>query len=157
MASTFTAADFHPVIVFDPKTGIGKEKTREGRRLYSVKGADKNGFFFHVGFNGSGLAVHVPEGFVTDGPSIPGWCRWLVPKAAREQAMKAAAVHDMLCEHPQFTRPEADVHFLIAMYAEKTPKFWREIFFAAVRTNSSKKVAEENAQSHALNAGVPGA
>ena len=132
MASTFTAANFEPLIVFDPATGIGQEKTREGRRLHRVKGAEGNGFYFHVGFNGSGLAVHVPEGFVTDGPSIPGWCRWLVPKAAREQAMKSAAVHDRLCEDPQFTRPEADVHFLIAMYAERTPRFWREVFFAEI-------------------------
>lgn len=157
MPSSFGKADFEPVIIYDPATGIGSEKTREGRRLYRVRGDTGDGFVFHVGFDGSGLAVHVPEGFVTDGPSIPGWCRWLVPKAAREQAMKSAAVHDRLCEDPQFTRPEADVHFLIAMYAEKTPPFWREVFFTAVRTNSSKKVAEENAQSSVLNAGVPGA
>jgi hypothetical protein len=146
MGSSFTSATFRPVLVRDPKTGIEQLKTKEGRRLYSIHGDDGNGLTFHVGFEGSGLSVHVPEGFVTDGPSIPSWCRWLVPKTAREQAMKSAAVHDLLCEHPAFSRPEADVHFLIAMYAERTPQFWREVFFAAVRTNSSKAIEDENRQ-----------
>jgi hypothetical protein len=142
--STFTDATFYPLLVLHPKTGMWVQKKDEGRPLYSIHGADGDGMRFHIGYAGSGLMVHVPEGFVTDGPSIPGIVRWMVPRKARESAMKSAAVHDLLCEHPQFTRPEADAEFLIAMYAENTPPFWREVFFAAVRKNKSKRVRPEN-------------
>lgn len=144
--SSFTKASFMPLCVVDPKTGIAAQKKREGRGLYTVHGDGGDGFRFHIGFEGSGMMIHVPEGFVTDGPSIPRLIGWAVPQGAKEHAMKSAAVHDLLCEHPAFSRPEADANFLVAMYAEETPPMWREIFFNAVRTNSSKRIAEENAQ-----------
>lgn len=127
--SSFTEADFAPI----------PGKKREGRQVYQIRGRSGNGLRFHIGFEGSGLQVHVPEYFETDGPSIPGAVRWLVPKAAIKQAMKSAAVHDLLCEDPRFCRADADAQFWAAMTAEGTPKAWRWIFFQAVIHNNSKE------------------
>lgn len=110
----------------------------DGRAIYAIRGEAGDGFRFWIGYEGSSLVVHVPEGFLTDGPSIPSLVRWLVPKTAIRQAMKAAAVHDLLCEDPRFDRLTADAIFLTAMKAEGTPTLWREVFFRAVRTNGSK-------------------
>lgn len=152
MASSFTAADFEPVL-----DARGKHRKVEGRKLYRIRGANGDGMWFHIGHLGSGLAVHIPEGFVTDGPSIPPAVGWAVPKGAKEKAMKSAAVHDYLCEHPGFTRPEADAQFLIAMHAEGTPPLWREVFFRAVRYNNSKAIRDENAQLDLFDGRGPGA
>ncbi|MFN3573620.1 MAG: DUF1353 domain-containing protein [Phenylobacterium sp.] len=125
--SSFTAARWEP-------TG---EKS-EGRPVYAIRGEAGDGFRFYIGFKGSTLSVHVPEGFLTDGPSIPGFVRWAIPKSVIEACLKSSAVHDLLCEDPRFTRLAADAIFLTAMEAEGTPPFWREVFFRAVRTNDSK-------------------
>jgi hypothetical protein len=143
--SSFTAAKFEPVILPN-----GKQKTREGRKVFRVLGADGDGMRFHVGFPGSGISVHVPEGFETDGPSIPtlqseglaaalGLITWVVPQSARNRAMKASAVHDLLCEDPRFERAAADGEYWVAMSAEGTPRFWRWVFFRAVTLNKSKE------------------
>lgn len=125
--STFTAARWEP-------TG---EKD-DGRPVYAIRGETGDGFYFYIGFKGSTLWVHVPEGFLTDGPSIPSALRWAIPKSAIQACLKASAVHDLLCEDPRFSRATADAIFLTAMEAEGTPAFWREAFFQAVRTNKSK-------------------
>lgn len=137
--SSFTAAAWEP-------TG---EKD-EGRPLYAIRGAEGDGFDFYIGYKGSSLWVHVPEGFLTDGPSIPSIVRWAIPKSVIQATLKSAAVHDLLCEDPRFERHEADAIFLTAMYAEGTPSFWREVFFQAVRTNKSK--ARRNPDELVLNA-----
>lgn len=126
--SSFTSAAWEPTTL----------PASDGNAIFAIRGAEGKGFVFWIGFEGSTLFIHVPEGFLTDGPSIPSIVRWLVPKSAIKAAMKAAAVHDKLCEDPRFDRPTADAVFLMAMYAEKTPAVWREVFFNAVRTNGSK-------------------
>lgn len=105
------------------------------RKFYRIKGRDGNGFFYHIGYVGSGVTVHVPEGFLTDGPSAPPLLRWLLPVG---KMVKASAVHDMLREDERYTLIECDAVFLMAMQAEGTPALWREAAFAAVRTNSSR-------------------
>lgn len=125
--SSFTKATWEP-------TG----RKDDGREIYRILGNPGPGFLFYIGYEGSTLYVHVPEGFLTDGPSIPSVVRWMVPKAAIRQAMKSAAVHDLLCEDPRFDRETADAIFLTAMDAEGTPAFWREVFFRTVRYNKSK-------------------
>lgn len=143
--SSFTDATFEPVI--DAVTG--KQKKREGRKVYAIRGADGRGMRFHIGYLGSPQVVHVPEGFETDGPSIPtleskgllklvGLVTWLIPQSVIERAMKSAAVHDYLCEHPLYERSAADGEFWVAMCAEGTPPFWRKRFFDSVITNNSK-------------------
>jgi Protein of unknown function (DUF1353) len=133
MASSFTAATWEPIVGPD-----SAPKRIDGRRLYRILGGDGRGFAYDVGFLGSGLRVRVPEGFVTDGPSIPSFIRWAVPKKAIGQAMKSAAVHDLLREDERFTLLEGDSIFYMCMEAEGTPAFWRERFFDAVRQNKSR-------------------
>lgn len=129
MGTSFTDADF--VLV------LGKR--REGRQVYRIRGRNGNGMRFELGYEGSGLSVRVPENFETDGPSIPGAVRWLIPYGVIEKAMKSAAVHDLLCEDPRFSRDDADAQFWAAMSAEGTPRFWRWVFFQAVIHNKSKE------------------
>lgn len=118
--SSFTEARFEP-------TGA----KRAGRKLYRVSG----GFDFYIGYPGSGLAVRVPDGFVTDGPSIPWLVRWAIPT---KRMVKASAVHDMLREDRRFTKLEGDAIFLTAMQVERTPFVLRELAFLAVRANGSR-------------------
>lgn len=143
--SSFTEAGFEPVMMPN-----GKQKEREGRKVFRIRGRDGDGFRFHIGYVGSGLVVHVPEGFETDELSIPGFkskgllkvlglVTWLIPKYVRELGQLPAAVHDFLCEHPRFTRDDADAQFWAAMAAMKIPFFWRKRLFNAVVLNESKE------------------
>ncbi len=122
--SAFTEATFSP-------TG----ESREGRRLYRIE----EGFRFDIGYEGSGLSVSVPAGFVSDGPSVPVWLSRLLPV---RKMVKACAVHDMLREDLRFSKLEGDAIFLTAMAAEGTPFLMRELAFLAVRINNSRKRAK---------------
>jgi hypothetical protein len=53
------------------------------------------GLHWEVGYQGSGLWIVVPEGFVTDLASVPWWARWL-RDPNRPETAKAAAVHDWM-------------------------------------------------------------
>lgn len=110
---------------------------RCGRQLFRVA----DGFQFDIGYVGSGLSVHVPAGFVTDGPSIPAWIAWLLPT---RRMVKSSAVHDLLREDRRFSKLEGDAIFLTAMRAEGTPLWLRELAFLAVRINASRKVNPAN-------------
>lgn len=129
-------------------------KKREGRQVYRIEGDGEYGFTFYIGYEGSTLWVHVPEGFETDGPSIPAWARPTIPKSAVERAMKSAAVHDLLREDPRFSAADADAVFWAAMTAENTPSFWRWVFFNAVISNGSKERHNDPAILDARPAGV---
>lgn len=131
--SSFTEAGFEPVMLAD-----GKQKKRNGRKVYRIVGRDGNGFVFHIGYVGSGLSIHIREGFETDELSIPGLVDWAVPSSVKKKAQLSAAVHDYLCEHPLWNRDDADAQFYAAMCAEGTPACWRDIFFKAVQSNKSK-------------------
>lgn len=139
--SSFTDARWEPARLSD-----GRPKKRGGRQVYRIKGADGDGFYYEIGYRGSGLRVHVKEDFETDGPSIPGVVRWLVPPSVIEKSLKSAAVHDKLREDDRFTPLECDCVFLMAMQAEGTPNYWREQFFRAVRTNNSRARANPDDQ-----------
>ena len=128
--SSFTEATFEPVHLAD-----GRLKTRAGRPVYRIKGAAGNGFDFEIGFLGSGIRIHVPEDFETDGPSVPLPVKKILPVA---RMMKASALHDRLREDTRFTKLEGDCAYLIAMEAEDTPEWAREAAFSAVRLNRSR-------------------
>lgn len=104
----------------------------KGRPLYRLA-ADLT---LHIGYEGSGLSLTARKGFETDLGSDPTGVLDMVgiaPAAAR-----AFVIHDLLCENALFTRLEADAIFLIAMEADGVPEAWRELIFAAVRTNKSR-------------------
>jgi len=66
-----------------------------------------------------GRWVEVPDGFVTDGPSIPRWVRWLIP--ARGRQWEASVAHDYLYWHQPatWTRYLADRLLLDGLIASK--------------------------------------
>jgi len=147
--SSFTDARFEPLMI------NGKRAKREGRPLSVCRGHTGDGMWFHIGYLGSGLAVHVREGFITDGISKPtlqaasllskaaALFAWVIPQSVIDSAVKSAAVHDLMCEHPAFSRPDADGQFWVAMNAEGVNPFWRDVFFKAVITNKSKEQHNE--------------
>lgn len=118
--SSFTRAVFEP-------TG----RTLNGRAVFKAVG----GFHYDIGFIGSGLQVVIPDGFETDGPSVPFWALPFFPVGSM---VRSAAVHDVLRADQRFTSLEADALFLAAMQAERTPRWARELAFFFVRLNRSR-------------------
>jgi hypothetical protein len=108
-------------------------KTYNGRAIYRVAGE----FTYDIGFVGSGLQVTVPQGFETDGPSVPSWLLWLIPVG---QFVRAAAVHDCLREDLRFGKMDGDGIFLSALAAEGVSGWRRLAIFLGVYFNSSRKV-----------------
>lgn len=143
--SSFTEAGFEPVMLAD-----GKQKTREGRKVYRIKGRDGNGFVFYIGPVKADHAVHIREGFETDELSIPdfrskgllkllGLVTWVIPQWVRKLGQVPAALHDYLCEHPDWPRNDADAQFWAALCAVNMPYVWRKVLFDAVILNKSKE------------------
>jgi hypothetical protein len=62
----------------------------EGRGLFRVHKA----FSYDIGYEGSGITVTVPEGFVTDLCSVPAFARPFVPLSGK--VAKPALLHDWL-------------------------------------------------------------
>ncbi|TPG14370.1 DUF1353 domain-containing protein [Sphingomonas oligophenolica] len=106
-------------------------QTREGRAIYRVA----ESFAFEIGYKGSGLAITVPAGFETDGPSVPWWALKLIDVGAM---IRSAAVHDRLREDLRFSKLEGDAIFLTAMAAEDVTPWQRELVFEAVRLNETR-------------------
>lgn len=96
-------------------------------------------FTYEVGDKGSGRAITVPKGFVTDGASVPQFLWTLFP--AWGSYSRAAVVHDLLCHllhkgtpHAEApTRKHADDIFMEAMKVCGTGFFTRNILYWGVR------------------------
>lgn len=124
-----------------------------GGGLYRVISEELPGMWFYVGDPDAKQGVLVPDGFITDGPTIPHWLKsilallglltWVI-----ECLLKASAVHDLMREDRRFSLLEADCYFLVAMKADQKnwrgPKWacsvLREATFLAVRTNRGRAV-----------------
>lgn len=65
---------------------------REGRGLFRVYKA----FAYDIGYEGSGITVTVPEGYVTDLCSVPWFARPFLPLSGK--VAKPALLHDWLLE-----------------------------------------------------------
>ncbi len=129
--SSFTEATFEQVLLPD-----GSPKLRRGRKVFAVRGRDGDGFVYEIGYLGSGLQVKVAEGLETDLGSDPTGVLDLTGVAL--YAVKSFALHDALRENGLFTKLATDAIFLMAMEAEEVPPMYRELIFAAVRTNNSR-------------------
>ena len=64
------------------------------RPMYRVTDA----FSFYIGPKKDANWVHGPNGFLTDGASVPKWLHWLIKPWGKHG--QAAVVHDVLCEIP---------------------------------------------------------
>jgi hypothetical protein len=89
---------------------------------------------YEIGHEGSGQAIVVPKGFVTDFASIPRLSQVLIPK---DIGRRAAIVHDWLyatrgCKGT-FTRQQCDEIFLEAMQVLRVPWLVRRAMYRAVR------------------------
>ncbi len=89
--------------------------------------------------------VTAPEGFVSDGASIPGWVyllpgmALLFPKSGRHNW--ASVVHDFIYRtQPEgWTRLMADVVFLDIMLEDGTPEARARVMYRAVRVGAGRR------------------
>lgn len=96
-------------------------------------------FTYEVGEKGSGRTITVPQGFLTDGASVPRFLWSLFP--AWGSYSRAALVHDYLCyrlhegnPHPEgLTRRDADRVFAEAMKVCGTAAPIRLVMYVGVR------------------------
>jgi hypothetical protein len=96
-------------------------------------------FTYEVGDKGSGRAITVPKGFLTDGASVPQFLWSMFP--AWGSYSRAALVHDYLCyrlhegvPHPEGkTRKDADKIFAEAMKVCGTGSLIRFVMYVGVR------------------------
>jgi hypothetical protein len=99
---------------------------------------------YEIGELGSGALIVIPEGFVTDGASIPRLIQGVLPAWGRWS--RAAIIHDYLCRsiddgHPIGVmgwgiigrRHQADAIFREAMLVSEVPRPLAWIMWAAVR------------------------
>lgn len=81
--------------------------------------------------------VIIPEGFLSDGASIPKCARALVGSPFEFEYLAAAVVHDGLYRrgmYDSYTRAQADLVFRDLMWDTKVAKWKIPVFYAAVRS-----------------------
>lgn len=76
---------------------------KHGKEMHKVLRA----FSFYVGERENNEWVYIPEGFLTDGASVPKWLHWVIPPWGKHG--QAAVVHDMLCQIPVLHTPDGMV------------------------------------------------
>ncbi len=88
-------------------------------------------FVYHIGAEGSGMAIHVPKGFETDFASVPR-VFWRVLPPTGDYG-KAAVIHDKLYKDGSGNREWCDGVFLEAMTVLGVSLIKRQIIYRAVR------------------------
>lgn len=99
------------------------------------------GFRYYFGDPSEQTYVDIPEGYISDGASVPRIFWWLLPPQG--DYGQAAVLHDYLCEHltqikngqtVSITRVQADNALRNAMRDLDVPRWKRNIMFIAVAT-----------------------
>ena len=93
-------------------------------------------FEYHVGKEDSHEIVYVPEGYVSDGASIPRWL-WTVVGHPFGEYAQAAVLHDMLCEDEIYARKKCDRVFLESLKVLKVNIIKRRLMYWGVRLGSA--------------------
>jgi hypothetical protein len=75
--------------------------------------------------------IRVPEGFESDGASVPKMFQWLIPRWGTHG--KAAVLHDYLYRNRLVKRDRADKIMLDAMIILEVPKWKRQAIYRSVR------------------------
>ena len=97
-------------------------------------------FKYYVGNKAQNIWVYVPEGYLTDGATVPRPFWSIIPPWGNYG--QAAVVHDILCETQQLyfdgklipiTRKRADQIFLNAMEVAGVSKWKRYLMYTCVR------------------------
>ncbi len=81
----------------------------------------------------SGNLIIVPQGFISDGASIPRFFWRLIGSPWSGKYGRAAVVHDFMCFSKEFTRKQADIVFYESMKELGVPYWKRKIMYFAVR------------------------
>lgn len=98
------------------------------------------GFRYYIGAKGSNRWVDVPEGYLTDGASVPRAFWSLIPPWGVYG--QATVVHDLLCEYltivedgrpKRITRQQADLILLEAMQVLEVPEVTAKTIYNAVK------------------------
>lgn len=95
---------------------------------------------------GAEFYVTLPDGYMSDGVSVPRWLWWFLPPWG-DRATFAALLHDYLLDRLQGfepggpvagteTREQCDQQFLIALLALGVPKWKAYLAWAGVRAHS---------------------
>jgi hypothetical protein len=130
---------------FSGELDLGPLNKKTGKRTVL------KGFDFYVGSLASGIWVHVPQGFETDGASVPKCLQWVLPPFGKYG--QAAVVHDKLYTDAQITvdgkninitRARADSIFLEAMGVLKVSSLVQNAMYLAVRLFGESRFKEES-------------
>lgn len=108
-----------------------------GRQLFALDAP----LAFSLVFNGGGLTVTVPDGFVTDFASTPRLFWRVFPPTG--PWCEAAVVHDYLCGLKGCSRFLADAVFREAMYRLGVPIWRRVLMWWGVRVYGALFVGEK--------------
>lgn len=151
----YSASEIFRPILNDPDSAIGEATafTKFSSALsvsYDEEASDllekdyyqvNQAFKYYVGDKEDDTWIYVPQGFLTDGASVPNIFWVLIPPWGRYGA--AAVVHDFLCEYltvwvrgvpTKVDREYADKIFLEAMTVLEVPEWKRTVMYYAVRT-----------------------
>jgi hypothetical protein len=139
-----------PVSLFTTARFVDTEEFRYGRRLRAVYD-----LHYELFYKGSRLAIRVPDGFKTDGPSWPIWVDHLlaiiksimrligleayIPSLPDLHMVRSSALHDFLRERLLVPKIVGDYIFLSALKAEGCSLVFRWLAFLAVLCNVSRK------------------
>lgn len=124
---------------FDPKTTLIKN-AYASEMLGQEHWVVTKGFEFYIGKKEDNCYVYIPQGYLTDGATVPEHLKRLVPTWGVYGA--ATIVHDYLCEYLSFingdtvepiTRARSDFIFLQAMSILGVPWYRRIPMYLAVR------------------------
>ncbi len=99
------------------------------KKLWRVNKA----FEYHVGSENSGEVIQVPEGYETDGISIPRFCWVIVGHPLSGEAVQASVIHDFLYQYGLYDQKRSDEIFLEALIVLKVSVWKRQIMFQALR------------------------
>ena len=151
--SSFNSFDAELYIVYDP---IASDKL--GKDYWRVAKA----FSFYIGDVADGRWVHIPEGYLTDGASVPRLFWSIIPPWGRYG--QAVVVHDFLCEYlsitvngvpTSITRQQADEILGEAMAVLNVPQVTHDEIVTAValyRITSGKTTASNDPAKRACEA-----
>ena len=100
----------------------------EDKQIWRVNKA----FKYHIGSEDSEETINIPEGFMTDGASIPK-AFWSIIGHPFAKYAQAAVIHDYMYNQKLFWRKKCDKIFLEAMGVLKVPWWKRQAMYRAVR------------------------
>lgn len=111
--------------------GLSIDQLEYNKKLWIVNKA----FEYHVGSEDSHEIIYVPEGFITDGASIPRFLWPIVGHPLGEYA-QSAVLHDFILKDEIYPRKKCDRVFLESLKVLGVNPIKRRIMYWGVRLGS---------------------